>query len=161
MNFFNQFPNDTKCIKLPIIIDINGILYLTDDLESILDETLEWDCKYLITINTSSGLPLTKDGVPFSPINFVIISLDYMLNNLGDTSSNPYLIIIDLGDDDNYDSDLPGKLKIEEDDIVNWPSLKIALEEWIRSSDLIKYDENISSNIDLSLVCTKIHYING
>jgi hypothetical protein len=42
-----------------------------------------------------------------------------MLNNLGDTSSNPYLIIIDLGDDDNYDPDLPGKLKIEEDDIVN------------------------------------------
>jgi hypothetical protein len=41
MNFFNKFPNDTKCIKLPIVIDINGILYLTDDLESILDETLE------------------------------------------------------------------------------------------------------------------------
>jgi hypothetical protein len=45
---------------------------------------------------------------------------------------------------------------LDDDDIINWSSLKVVLENRIRSSDLVKYDENISSNIDLSLEFTKI-----
>lgn len=129
MNFFYQFPNDTKYIKLPIVIDIKGIVFIPDDLEStILNESIELDCRFLLTVNSSSGLPLTKKGVPFLPIRFVNISYNYS-----------------------------ARLKLDDNDIINWSPLKFALEDVIRSSDLFEYDENISHNIDLFLVYTKIY----
>ena len=151
---FNQFPNDTKCIKLPIVIDIYGILSIPCDLESIFNETIDWDCKYLVSVNTSSGLPLTKYGVPFPPIKFIKISFDYLLNNQGGPSIIPGVTIIDEDADCTHPD--RGRLKLDNDNVINWSLLKIALEDRIRSSDLVKFDENISSNIDLSL-CTKIY----
>jgi hypothetical protein len=69
MNYSNLFPNSTKCIKLPIVIDINGIIFIPDDLKyTILNETIECNYKYMVTVNTSTGLPLTKNGVAFIPI---------------------------------------------------------------------------------------------
>jgi hypothetical protein len=68
MNYFNLFPNNTKCINLPIVIDINNIVFIPDDLEYTILETLNCNYLYLITINFSSGLPLTKNGIPFIPI---------------------------------------------------------------------------------------------
>ena len=156
MNFFNKFPNNTKCIKLPIVININRIVFIPDDYESIImNETFEWDCKYLVSVNTSSGLPLTKHGIPFLPIRFVNISFDYLLNNLGVRSTITGITIID--EDADYTQSDRGISKLDDNDIINWPQLKIALEDRIRSSYLIKYDENISNNIYLSLVCTKIY----
>lgn len=148
-----MFPNDTKCIKLPVVIDINGIVFIPDDLEStILNETLELDCRFLVTVNTSSGLPLTKKGVPFLPIRFVNSSFNYLLDNIGSQSIITEVSIINDADYTQTDRRLKS-----DDDIINWPPLKSALEDRIRSSDLIEYDENISSNIDLFLVCTKIY----
>jgi hypothetical protein len=142
MNFFYLFPSDNRSIKLPIIIDIKGKLFISDDLESIIFyETLEWDCKYLITITTSSGLPLTNNGVPFTPIKFIIISYNYILDNLNSQFSIPGAT--------NCTYPYSGELILDGDDIINWPSLKISIEDIIRSSDIIKYDENIASNIDL------------
>jgi hypothetical protein len=53
------------------------------------------DCKYLVSVNTSSGLPLTKHGVPFFSIRFVNISFDYLLNNSGGWSIIPGITLID------------------------------------------------------------------
>jgi hypothetical protein len=78
MNFFNLFPNNTKCIKLPLVINTNGLVFIPDDLKyTILNETMGCDSKYLVTVNTSSGLPLTKNGIPFIPILFVNIIDEY------------------------------------------------------------------------------------
>lgn len=154
MNLFNQLPIDTKCIKLPVVININGILYLPNDLKSIFDKTLEWDSKYLVTINTSGGLPLTKDGIPFPPLKFNLITYNNLLNNLNSSSIIPRVPIINEGA--NYVRTDHNGLKFDSDDLINWPSLKTALEDRIRLSDLVKYDENISSNISLSLVCIKL-----
>ena len=123
MNFFNNLPKNTIRLKLPIVIDIKGILFIPDDFLSICNKALEWNCKYLVSIRSCSGLPLTKNGIPFPSINFVLVS---------------------------------SRLKLDNDDIINLSSLKVVLENRIRSSDLIKYDENISSNIGLSLVFIKI-----
>lgn len=123
MNFFYKLSNNTIRLKLPIVIDIKGILFIPDDFRYIYNKALEWNCKYLVSIRSSSGLPLTKKGIPFPPINFVLVS---------------------------------SRLKLDNDDIINWSSLKVVLENIIRSSDLIKYDENISSNIGLYLVFIKI-----
>jgi hypothetical protein len=95
MNFFNQLSKNTKCIKLPIVIDVHGIVFIPDDLKStIINETLELDCKYLITVNTSSGLPITKKGVPFIPIRFINSYVNNLLNNIASRSIIPEVSII-------------------------------------------------------------------
>jgi len=43
---------------------------------------IETDYKCLVSIKISSGLPLTKDGVPFTPIRFLNSSFNYFLNNI-------------------------------------------------------------------------------
>lgn len=154
MSFFNKLSNDTKRLKLPLVIDINGILFIPDDFRSIYNKAIEWNCKYLVSINSSSGLPLTKNGIPFPPINFVKVSSDYLFNILGGSSIIPGVTFKDT-DAHNTHPDRD-RLKLDDDDIINWSSLKVVLENRIRSSDLVKYDENISSNIDLSLEFTKI-----
>jgi len=77
------------------------------------------------------------------------------LNNSGGWSIIPGITIID--EDADYTQPDRGRFKLDDNDIINWPSLKSALEDRIRSSYLIKYDENISNNIYLSFVCTKIY----
>lgn len=134
MNFSNLFPNSTKCIKLPIVINIDGIIFIPDDIkDTILNETLECNHQYMVTVNSSSGLALTKNGVPFTPIWFINLIDEY-----------PDYTQHDKGIFQYYDN------------IFNWSELKMAIEDRIRSSDLIKYDENISHNLDLFLICTKI-----
>jgi hypothetical protein len=75
------------------------------------------------------------------------------LSNLSGPSISRVTIINEDADYTHPDHD---RLKLDDYDTINWPSLKIALEDRIRSSDLVKYDENISSNIYLFLVCIKI-----
>jgi hypothetical protein len=41
MSFFNKLSNDTKRLKLPLVIDINGILFIPDDFRSIYNKAIE------------------------------------------------------------------------------------------------------------------------
>lgn len=153
MYFFNKLSNDSICLKLPIVIDIKGRIFIPDDFRPMYNKALEWNCKYIVSIKSSSGLPLTRNGLPFPPINFFLVSSDYLFNIFGGPSIIPGVTFLDAAANNTHpDCD---RLKLD-DDIINWSSLKVVLENRIRSSDLIKYDENISCNMNLSLVFTKI-----
>jgi len=84
---------------------------------------IETDYKCLVSIKISSGLPLTKDGVPFTPIRFLNSSFNYFLNNIASRWIIPEVSIIN-----DADYTQPDRRLILYNNIINWPPLNFALE---------------------------------
>jgi len=137
----------------------NGKLLFNNDffeyLSNNLIQDLEWDCRYLVTITTYNGLPLTKSNVSYTSIKFVTSYFDFLINKPG---RNLYWLIDNL----HWIIDwlllfsTDSKFKLDEDDVVNIVVLKRILESKIRSSDMVKYRGANSQYLKLFLVFIRI-----
>lgn len=110
--------------------------YFFDRLINNITQDLAWDCKYLVTVTDSKGLPLTKDNLPYTPITYVTYYFDWLINNpgrdLGWLMDNLYWII-------DWSLMFSSKFnKVNEADVVNIVILRRILSGRIRSSDMIK-----------------------
>lgn len=138
MNFFN----DIKHVDFPITL--GGLIEIqVTNFYSIISNNMEWGSTYRFTI-TSSGNPLTKDGVPFDSILFTLPNAKnnpFFKELLDENTFKSDDIKISLFNLDNMAeldvSAVPKEALIRAINNISLLDLQWRLEEMVRKSDLI------------------------
>lgn len=149
MKYNNKFRCNTKEFMLSVVVDLKGKVSIPEGLGWDIYKSLDYG-KYLVTIKTSNDLPLTKNGIPFGSLKYIVKLNTNEVEDIG-----PNMI---LGNVDKL-SIINSKNCLDKDDIIFWHNLKSTFKDRICSSDLLEHGENTinyEAIFDLCLTFTKI-----